>query len=239
MTDGRVVLVTGGNRGIGRACVDAFVAAGERVATTWRTEEPTDLPAGVLAVRCDVTDTDQVDAAIAAVEEQLGPISVLVASAGVGSRQLAMRTTDDEALRVLDTNVLGVVRVVRRTAGGMARRRHGRIVLVSSIVAGYGAPGAAVYAASKAALIGLGRSLARELGGKGVTTNVVAPGMVDTELLDMAADELRATATAGCPVGRPGTPAEVAAAVRFLASDEASYVNGAVLAVDGGLAMGL
>lgn len=232
---GRVVLISGGNRGLGLACAQAFAAAGDRVAVTYRT----DPPAGFFAVRCDVTDTAAVDAAFDEVERELGPVDVLVANAAIGTRQLVMRATDEEALKVLDTNVLGVLRLARRAATSMARRRAGRIVFVSSIVGTYGAPGAGVYAASKAALTGLARSLTREIGPRGVTCNVVAPGMVETDLLGIASDELRAWATDICPAGRAGTPAEVAAAVRFLASEEASYVNGAVLAVDGGLGMGL
>jgi 3-oxoacyl-[acyl-carrier protein] reductase len=232
---GRVVLISGGNRGIGLACAQAFAAAGDRVAVTYRT----DAPEGYFGVRCDVTDTAQVDAAFDEVERSLGPVDVLVANAAIGTRQLVMRATDEEALHVLDTNVMGVLRLARRAATSMAKRRAGRIVFVSSIVGAYGAPGAGVYAASKAALTGLARSLTRELGGRGVTCNVVAPGMVETDLLGIASDQLRTWATDICPAGRAGTPAEVAAAVRFLASDEASYVNGVVLPVDGGLAMGL
>ena len=229
------MLISGGNRGIGLACARAFAAAGDRVAVTYRT----DAPAGFFAVRCDVTDTAQVDAAFDAVERVLGPIDVLVANAAIGSRQLVLRATDEEALRVLDTNVLGVLRLARRAASSMARRRTGRIVFISSIVGAYGAPGASVYAASKAALVGLARSMTRELAGRGITCNVVAPGMVETDLLGIASQGLRDWATDICPAGRAGTPAEVAAAVCFLASDAASYVNGAVLPVDGGLAMGL
>lgn len=229
------MLISGGNRGIGLACARAFAAAGDRVAVTYRT----DAPAGFFAVRCDVTDTAQVDAAFDEVERVLGPIDVLVANAAIGSRQLVLRATDEEALRVLDTNVLGVLRLARRAASSMARRRTGRIVFISSIVGAYGAPGASVYAASKAALVGLARSMTRELAGRGITCNVVAPGMVETDLLGIASQGLRDWATDICPAGRAGTPAEVAAAVCFLASDAASYVNGAVLPVDGGLAMGL
>jgi 3-oxoacyl-(acyl-carrier-protein) reductase len=233
----RTVLVTGGNRGIGRACAAAFAAAGHRVAVTYRSEEP-DLE-GVLAVRCDVTDPDQVEAAFAAVEEALGPVEVLVSNAGVTRDGLVLRMGEGDFTSVLDANLAGGFRVAKRAVRQMMRGRWGRIVFVSSVVAFTGQTGQANYAASKAGLVGLARSLAREFASRNITVNVVAPGPIVTDMTDALPDELKATMTERVPLGRFGDPAEVAAVVRFLASEEAGYVTGAVVPVDGGLAMGL
>lgn len=233
---GRVVLVTGAGRGIGRAVAETFMAAGDRVAGTYRTHAP---PAGVLAVVADQRSTVAVDAAFDRVESELGPIEVLVASAGVGPINMLMRASDEDVAEVIDINLVGSIRVARRAALSMARRRGGRIVFVGSISSGWGASGGSLYAASKAGLTGLARSLARELGPRGVTVNVVAPGAISTEMLDAAGPRLQAEEINRAPLRRAGTPAEVAAVIAFLASDEAAYVTGAVIPVDGGLAMGL
>jgi 3-oxoacyl-[acyl-carrier protein] reductase len=232
-----VVLVTGGNRGIGLACARRFAKSGHRVAITYRREPPGD--AGLTAVACDVCRTEDVEAAFDAVEERLGPVEVLVANAGITDDGLLLRMTDDRWQEVLDANLGGAFRVARRAARNMVRSRRGRIVLVSSVTAFLGVAGQANYAASKAGLVGLARSLARELAPRGITVNVVAPGAVDTEMLAAVGEQRRAEMAAAVPLGRVAAPEEVAAAVGFLASPEASYITGAVLPVDGGLAMGL
>ncbi|RJK93786.1 3-oxoacyl-ACP reductase FabG [Vallicoccus soli] len=232
---GRSVLVTGGNRGIGLAVARAFAAAGDRVAVTHRSG---DAPEGLLGVRCDVTDTASVDAAFGEVEAAHGPVEVLVANAGVTKDQLLLRMSDEEFDQVLDTNLTGAFRCARRASKGMIRLRRGRIVLVGSVVALYGTPGQANYAASKAGLVGLARSITRELGGRGITANVVAPGFVETDMTAALPEERRAAYVAAIPAGRLATPQEVAGVVRFLASDDAAYISGAVVPVDGGLGMG-
>jgi len=232
---GRVALVTGGNRGIGRAIAERLAADGFRVAATSRGGE---VPAGVLGVACDVTDPDQVDAAFGTVEEQLGPVEVLVANAGITRDTLLARMGEDEWRSVIDTNLTGTFHVVRRAARGMMRARHGRVVLISSVVGLIGGPGQVNYAASKAGLIGLARSVARELGSRGVTANVVAPGFIATDMTAQLPEKTVADYTERIPLGHLGTAADVAAAVAFLASDAAGYISGAVLPVDGGLGMG-
>ncbi|MER7794344.1 3-oxoacyl-[acyl-carrier-protein] reductase [Streptomyces sp. NPDC097640] len=236
----RSVLVTGGNRGIGLAVAHAFAEAGDRVALTYRTGEPPQAATrlGCLAVTCDVTEADQVERAYKEVEAAHGPVEVLVANAGITRDRLLLRMADKDFAEVLDTNVMGVFRVVKRAAGEMVEARRGRIVLISSVVGLLGAAGQANYAASKAGLVGFARSVARELGSRGVTCNVVAPGFVETDMTKALNDKQRAAMLSKVPLGRSAQAAEVAAAVRFLASEDAAYISGAVLPVDGGLGMG-
>ena len=236
MADPRGVLVTGGNRGIGLAIARAFRDAGDTVVITHRSGEP---PEGLLGVRCDVTDTASVDQAFTAAEEAIGgPVEVLVANAGINHDTLLMRMSDDEFDSVLDTNLAGAFRCARRASKGMIRARKGRIVFISSVVGLYGSPGQANYAASKAGLVGLARSITRELGGRGITANVVAPGFIETEMTAALSDDLRQSYLAGIPAARFGSSEEVARVVRFVASEDAAYVSGAVVPVDGGLGMG-
>jgi 3-oxoacyl-[acyl-carrier protein] reductase len=237
MTDeGRTVLVTGGNRGIGLATARRFAAAGHRVAVTYRSDPPED--ADLLAVRCDVTDPEQVDAAFAVTEEALGPVGVLVANAGITRDGLVLKMSDEAFTDVIDANLTGAFRACRRAARTMVRQRFGRIVLVSSVVGLGGQAGQVNYAASKAGLVGLGRSLARELAGRGVTVNLVAPGPIDTDMIGALNETQQAAIVEAVPLGRVGSPDEVAATIAFLASDDAGYITGAVIPVDGGLAMG-
>jgi 3-oxoacyl-[acyl-carrier protein] reductase len=232
---GRSVLVTGGNRGIGLAIARAMAAEGDSVAITHRTGEP---PEGLFGVTCDVTDTTSVNAAFAAVEAEYGPVEVLVANAGITRDQLLLRMSDDDFTAVLDTNLTGAFRCARRAAKGMIRLRRGRIVFLSSVSGLYGSPGQANYGASKAALVGLARSITRELGGRNITANVVAPGLIETDMTAELPEKTRDDYVARIPAGRFASADEVAAAVRFLASDAAAYITGAVLPVDGGLGMG-
>jgi 3-oxoacyl-[acyl-carrier protein] reductase len=230
------VLVTGGNRGIGLAIARAFAEAGDNVVVTHRSGEP---PEGLKGVICEVTDTASVDAAFTAAEQIFGgPVEVLVANAGITRDTLLMRMTDEEFDSVIDTNLTGAFRCARRAATGMIRKRRGRIILISSVVGLYGSPGQTNYAASKAGLVGLARSISRELGGRGITANVVAPGFIETEMTQVLPDEQKKAYLANIPAGRFATPEEVAEVVRFVASDAAAYVTGAVIPVDGGLGMG-
>jgi len=231
----RSVLVTGGNRGIGLAIARALAADGDAVAVTHRTGEP---PQGLFGVICEVTDTASVDAAFSAVEAHQGPVEVLVANAGITRDQLLMRMSDDDFDAVLNTNLTGAFRCARRASKGMIRLRRGRIVFVSSVVGLYGAPGQVNYAASKAGLVGMARSISRELGGRGITANVVAPGFIETDMTAVLPEQTRAAYVQAIPAGRFAQAEEVAAAVRFLAGAGAGYVTGAVLPVDGGLGMG-
>jgi 3-oxoacyl-[acyl-carrier protein] reductase len=236
----RSVLVTGGNRGIGLAIARAFADAGDQVAVTYRSGEPPQslLDSGVLAVRCDITDPEQVEGAYKEVEEKNGPVEVLVANAGVTRDQLLLRMSEEDFATVLETNLTGTFRVVKRATKRMLRARSGRIVLISSVVGLLGSAGQANYAASKAGLVGFARSLARELGSRNITCNVIAPGFVDTDMTKALTDEQRANIVGQVPLGRYAQPEEVAATVRFLTSDEAAYITGAVIPVDGGLGMG-
>jgi 3-oxoacyl-[acyl-carrier protein] reductase len=231
----RSVLVTGGNRGIGRAIAEAFVAAGDQVAVTYRSGEP---PEGVLGVRCDVTDAASVEAAFAEVEAAHGPVEVLVANAGITADTLVLRMSDEDWSRVIDTNLTGSFRVARRASKGMLRMRRGRLIFISSVVGLLGSAGQVNYAASKAGLVGMARSLARELGSRSITANVVAPGFVETEMTDVLPDETRAAYKGQIPLQRFASVDEVAAVVAWLGSDAAAYVTGAVIPVDGGLGMG-
>jgi len=231
----RSVLVTGGNRGIGLAIANAFADAGDKVAVTYRSGEP---PAGFLGVRCDITDPEQVEQAYKEVEAEHGPVEVLVANAGVTRDQLLLRMSDDDFTSVLDTNLTGTFRVVKRASRAMLRAKRGRVVLISSVVGLLGSAGQANYAASKAGLVGFARSLARELGSRNITFNVVAPGFVDTAMTQVLTEEQRENILSQVPLGRYAQPSEIASTVRFLASDEASYITGAVIPVDGGLGMG-
>ena len=235
MGEPRSVLVTGGNRGIGRAIAQAFLEAGDRVAVTHRSGEP---PSGTLGVRCEVTDSSSVDAAFSQVEAEQGPVEVLIANAGITRDQLLLRMTDQDFADVLDTNLTGAFRCVRRATKGMLRLKRGRIVLISSVVGLYGSPGQVSYGASKAGLVGMARSITRELGGRGITANVVAPGFIETDMTAALAEETQASYKSAIPSGRFGSVEEVAAVVRFLASEDAAYINGAVVPVDGGLGMG-
>lgn len=231
----RTVLVTGGNRGIGLACTQSFLADGHRVATVSRSGGEV---AGALAVACDASDRASVDAAVAQVEDELGPVEILVANAGITKDGLMVRMSDDDFSDVLDTNLTGSFRFARAVTKKMMRARFGRVVFMSSVNAYVGAPGQANYAASKAGLIGLARSMARELASRNITVNVVTPGPIETDMLAALDDDRRAEMAGLVPLGRLGSPDDVAAAVRFLTSDEAGFVTGAILPVDGGIAMG-
>ncbi|MER6631882.1 3-oxoacyl-[acyl-carrier-protein] reductase [Streptomyces sp. NPDC000987] len=236
----RSVLVTGGNRGIGLAVAGAFAQAGDRVALTLRSGEPPRTAArlGCLAVTCDVTDAEQVERAYKEVEAAHGPVEVLVANAGITRDRLVLRMAEKDFTDVLDTNLTGVFRVVKRAVEEMVDARWGRIVVISSAVGLLGAAGQANYAASKAGLVGFARSVARELGPRGITCNVVAPGFVETDMTAALHDRQRSAMLDKVPLGRGAQADEVAAAVRFLASEDAAYITGAVLPVDGGLGMG-
>ncbi|GAA2631121.1 3-oxoacyl-[acyl-carrier-protein] reductase [Streptomyces axinellae] len=229
------MLVTGGNRGIGLAIARAFAEAGDKVAVTYRSGEP---PEGFLGVKCDITDPEQVERAYKEIEEKQGAVEVLVANAGVTRDQLLLRMSEEDFTSVIDTNLTGTYRVVKRASRAMLRARKGRIVLISSVVGLMGQAGQANYAASKAGLVGFARSLSRELGSRNITCNVVAPGFVDTDMTRALSDEQRADIVKQVPLGRYAEPDEIASSVRFLASDEAAYITGAVIPVDGGLGMG-
>jgi 3-oxoacyl-[acyl-carrier protein] reductase len=232
---GRSVLVTGGNRGIGLAVARAFAEQGDDVAITYRSGEP---PDGVLAVKCDVTEPETVAAAFEEVEAKQGPVEVLIANAGITRDTLLLRMSEDDWSSVIETNLTGAYRVAKRAAKGMLRLRRGRIVFISSVVGMKGSPGQVNYAASKAGMIGMARSLARELGSRGITANVVAPGFVDTDITAVLPEDQKKEYVEAIPLGRTATPEEVAKVVRWVAGDEAVYITGAVIPVDGGLGMG-
>jgi 3-oxoacyl-[acyl-carrier protein] reductase len=231
----RTVLVTGGNRGIGLAIAQAFAKQGDRVAVTHR---GSGAPAGLHAVTCDVTDPDAVDAAFGEVEAGLGPVEVLVANAGITDDTLLMRMSEEQFTRVVDTNLTGAWRCARRAATRMVRGRWGRMIFLSSVVGLYGGAGQVNYAASKAGLVGMARSITRELGSRNVTANVVAPGFIDTDMTAALPEDRKAEYLKAIPAGRFGATDEVAAVVTWLAGDAAGYVSGAVIPVDGGLGMG-
>jgi 3-oxoacyl-[acyl-carrier protein] reductase len=231
----KTALVTGGNRGIGFAIAEELLASGYSVAVTARSGEG---PTGSITVRADVTDGASLDAALAEVEATLGPIAVLVANAGITRDTLLMRMSDEDFEAVIDTNLTGTFRLVSRSVRGMIKNRFGRIILIGSVVGLLGSPGQVNYSASKSALVGMARSITRELGGRNITANVVAPGFIDTDMTAELSAEQQAEYRGRIPAGRFATPAEVAKVVRWLASDEASYISGAVIPVDGGLGMG-
>lgn len=231
----RSVLVTGGNRGIGRAIAEAFIAQGDQVAVTTRSGGA---PDGALALRCDITDPDAVDAAFKEIEAAHGPVEVLVANAGITADTLVLRMTEEDWSSVIDTNLTGSFRLAKRAAKGMLRLRRGRIILISSVVGLLGSAGQVNYAASKAGLVGMARSLARELGSRSITTNVIAPGFVETEMTAVLPEDRQAEIKKQIPLGRYAAPEEIAGTAVWLASDAAAYVTGAVIPVDGGLGMG-
>ena len=232
---GRSVLVTGGNRGIGLAIATAFAEAGDKVAVTYRSGEP---PEGFLGVKCDITVPEQVDAAFTEIEAAHGPVEVLIANAGITRDTLLLRMSEDDWQSVIDTNLTGSFRVAKRASKGMLRLKRGRIVFISSVVGMLGSPGQVNYAASKAGLIGMARSMARELGSRGITTNVVAPGFVETDMTAVLPEETQKQYLGQIPLGRFGLTTEIANAVRWIASEEAGYITGAVIPVDGGIGMG-
>jgi 3-oxoacyl-[acyl-carrier protein] reductase len=231
----RTVLVTGGNRGIGRSIAEEFVRQGHRVAVTVRSGEG---PAGTLSVKADVTDAASLDAAFAEIEEKLGPVEILVANAGITRDTLLMRMTDEQFEEVVDTNLNGVFRVVRRASMGMIKKKFGRVILIGSVVGLLGSAGQINYSSTKAALVGMARSITRELGARNITANVIAPGFIDTDMTAALAEEQQAEYKKRIPAGRFASPEEVAKVVAWMASDEAAYISGAVIPVDGGLGMG-
>ena len=235
MSTSRTVLVTGGNRGIGKAIAEEFIAQGHRVAVTVRSGEG---PAGSLTVKADVTDGASLDAAFAEIEEKLGPVEVLVANAGITRDTLLMRMSDEDFEDVLNTNLTGSFRVLKRATKGMMKLKFGRVIFIGSVVGLLGSAGQVNYSAAKSGLVGMARSLTRELGGRGITANVVAPGFIDTDMTAALSEEVQDQYKSKIPAGRFASPEEVAKVVTWLASDDAAYISGAVIPVDGGLGMG-
>lgn len=235
MSTARVVLITGGNRGIGYAIAQEFIAAGHKVAVTVRTGSG---PEGALSVVADVLDSDSLDAAVQEVETKLGPIEVLVANAGITKDTLLLRMSDEDFEQVIDTNLNGVFRVMKRATKSMIKNRFGRVLLIGSVVGLLGSPGQINYSAAKSALVGMARSITRELGGRGITANVVAPGFIDTDMTAELSEAQQKDYLSRIPAGRFASPAEVAKVCTWLASDDAAYISGAVIPVDGGLGMG-
>lgn len=235
MSTPRTVLVTGGNRGIGRSIAERMIAEGHRVAVTARSGEG---PEGALTVHAEMTDAASIDAAFTEIEAQLGPVEVVVANAGITRDTLLLRMSEEEFTEVIDTNLTGTFRVVKRAAKGLLKGRFGRVILISSVVALYGSPGQINYSSSKAALVGFARSLTRELGSRGITANVIAPGFIETDMTAALPEEQQQAYLASIPAARFGRPDEIAATAVWLAGDEAGYISGAVIPVDGGLGMG-
>ena len=232
---GRVVLITGGSRGIGLATAQRFAALGDRVAVTYNSSPP---PEGFFAVKCDVTSSADVDDAFKAVEQHFGPVEILVSNAGMTKDMLLLRMSEDDFTEVIDANLTAAYRVAKRAAQGMLKARKGRIIFVSSVVGLLGSAGQANYSSSKSGLVGLARSIARELGSRSITANVVAPGPVATDMLAALSDDRREALTAAVPLGRLASPDEIAGTITFLASADAAFITGAIIPVDGGLGMG-
>tara|TARA_B100000902_G_C27168480_1_gene842522 strand:+ start:337 stop:1047 length:711 start_codon:yes stop_codon:yes gene_type:complete len=235
MSQSRTVFITGGNRGIGFSMAERFVSEGHKVAVTARSGQG---PAGCLTVAADVTDASSLDRAISDVEAELGPIEILVANAGITRDTLLMRMSDEDFQTVVDTNLVGVFKVVKRSITSMIKAKFGRIILISSVVGLYGSPGQVNYSSSKSALVGFARSITRELASRGITANVIAPGFVETDMTDSLPSEKKQNYLASIPAGRFADPSEVAAAASWLSRDESAYISGAVIPVDGGLGMG-
>jgi 3-oxoacyl-[acyl-carrier protein] reductase len=232
---GRVVLITGGSRGIGLATAQRFAALGDRVAVTYNSSPP---PEGFFAVKCDVTSSADVDDAFKAVEQHYGPVEILVSNAGMTKDMLLLRMSEDDFTEVIDANLTAAYRVAKRAAQGMLKARKGRIIFVSSVVGLFGSAGQANYSASKSGLVGLARSIARELGSRSITANVVAPGPVATDMLAALSEDRREALTTAVPLGRLASPDEIAGTITFLASTDAAFITGAIIPVDGGLGMG-
>ena len=235
MSSARSVLITGGNRGIGLATARAFVAAGDNVTVTYRSGQA---PDGFHAVRADVTSSEDVDAAFATAEERFGPVEILIANAGLTRDGLILRMSDEDFNDVMDANLVGAFRCARRAAKGMLRLKRGRLIFVGSVVGLLGSAGQANYSATKAGLIGLARSLSRELGSRSITANVVAPGFVETDMTSELDADRKNQILTSVPLARFATASEIAEVIRFIASDAAGYITGAVIPVDGGLGMG-
>ncbi len=235
MTETQTVLVTGGNRGIGKAIATEFKNAGYNVAITYRSGNA---PEDFFAVKADVTDTASIDAAFKEVEAEFGPIGVVIANAGITKDTLLMRMSEDDFTSVIDTNLTGAFRVAQRATKGMLKNKRGRIIFISSVSGLYGNPGQVNYSASKAGLVGMARSITRELGSRNITANVIAPGFIKTDMTDALADDLKKQYTDAIPARRFAEPKEIADVALFLAGDGAGYISGAVIPVDGGLGMG-